>query len=198
MKRSKTNERQDVIVRLLQRQDEDGMRQLFEYYAGALMTIIQSVIPQKEVAEEVLHDVLLKIWSNIGSYDADKSRFFTWAARIAKNAAIDKSRSKNYRKAYKTDEIDDTVGRRKELSHTPSTDHIGVNKLLERLDDDHRPIIKLLYLQDYTQSEAAKELNIPLGTIKTRARRAISQLRDLLKHEMVWLLFYTCLFFIPK
>ena len=169
------------------------MRQLFKFYSGALMTIIQAVIPQKEVAEEVLHDVLLKVWTNIDSYDAGKSRFFTWMARIARNAAIDKIRSKNYRKSNKTDEIDDVVSRRKELSQTPSVDHIGVSALLDKLDEDHRPIINLLYLQDFTQSEAAKELGVPLGTIKTRSRRAISQLRTLLQHEMVWLTLFSIL-----
>ena len=193
MKLTDSNQRQDVVLQLLQQRDEEGMRQLFKYYSGALMTIVQSVIPQKEVAEEVLHDVLLKVWNNIDSYDAGKSRFFTWMARIARNAAIDKTRSKNYRKSNKTDEINDIVGRRKELSQTPSTDYIGVSSLLESLDEDHRPIVDLLYLQSYTQSEAAKELNIPLGTIKTRARRAISQLRTLLQNEMVWLTLFSLL-----
>jgi RNA polymerase sigma-70 factor (ECF subfamily) len=188
MKLTKSNERQDIVVRLLQQQDEEGMRQLFQFYSGALMTIIQSIIPQKEEAEEILHDALLKVWNNIDSYDAGKSRFFTWMARIARNTAIDKARSKNYRK---TNEIDEVVSRRKELSQTPSVDYIGVSSLLEKLDEDHRPIINLLYLQDYTQSEAAKELGVPLGTVKTRARRAIMQLRKLLQTEMVWLtLFY--------
>ncbi|MCX8212030.1 MAG: RNA polymerase sigma factor [Lewinella sp.] len=191
MKLTKSNERQDIVVRLLQQQDEEGMRQLFQFYSGALMTIIQSIIPQKEEAEEILHDALLKVWNNIDSYDAGKSRFFTWMARIARNAAIDRARSKNYRKSSKTNEIDEVVSRRKELSQTPSVDYIGVSSLLEKLDEDHRPIINLLYLQDYTQSEAAKELGVPLGTVKTRARRAIMQLRKLLQTEMVWLtLFY--------
>lgn len=193
MKLSDSTQRQDNVLRLLQKRDEEGMRQLFKFYSGALRTIVQSVIPQKEVAEEVLHDVLLKVWNNIESYDSTKSRFFTWMARIARNAAIDRTRSKNYRKSNKTDEIDGVVSRRKELSQTPSVDHIGVGSLLEKLDADHRPIINLLYLQDYTQSEAAKELGIPLGTIKTRARRAISQLRTLLQNEMVWLTLFSLL-----
>ncbi len=76
MKLTKSNERQDIVVRLLQQQDEEGMRQLFQFYSGALMTIIQSIIPQKEEAEEILHDALLKVWNNIDSYNAGKSRFF--------------------------------------------------------------------------------------------------------------------------
>ncbi len=189
MKTSPTEERQDIVLRLLRQRDEEGMRLLFKHYSGALMTIIAPVMPQKEVAEEILHDVLIKVWTNIDSYDAGKSRFFTWMARIARNAAIDKTRSKNFRKAGKTDGIDDLVSRRKELSQTPSVDHIGIAEILGQLDVKDRAVIELLYLQGFTQSEAAEELSLPLGTIKTRSRRAILQLRQLLKHEMVWLVF---------
>lgn len=191
------NERQDVILALLRQRQEAGMRQLFEHYGGALLTVIQPIVRQKEVAEEVLHDVLVKIWNNVGQYDAGKARFFTWMARIAKNAAIDKTRSKEYRATHKTTEIDDVVGKRTELSVLPSVDHIGVRSLLDRLDDDHRAIIELLYLREFTQSEAAKELGIPLGTVKTRARRAIMQLREALQHEMLWLLLFSYLTHLP-
>ncbi|MEM9529049.1 MAG: sigma-70 family RNA polymerase sigma factor [Bacteroidota bacterium] len=178
-------ERQNIVLRLLQERKEDGMRQLFEHYGGALMAIIQPIVEREEVAEEVFHDVLLKIWYNIGQYEDSKSRLFTWMARIARNAAIDKVRSKSYRKTGKTDVIDDSVGRRKELSQTPSTDQIGIARLLTHLDDNHRAIIDLLYFKDFTQSETAKELDLPLGTVKTRARRAIRQLRELLRNEMI-------------
>ena len=182
-----TDERQDIVLRLLRQRDEEGMRQLFTHYGGALNALILPIVPQKEVAEEVLHDVLLKIWHNIDKYETGKSRLFTWMARIAKNAAIDKVRSKEYRQSYKTDVIDEDVSRRKELSQTIPTDQIGIAGLLDHLDDKHRAIIDLLYLKDFTQSEAAKELDLPLGTVKTRARRALQQLRELVKHEMVWL-----------
>ncbi|WP_273444057.1 RNA polymerase sigma factor [Neolewinella agarilytica] len=191
--KSKSDERQEIVLRLLRQRDEEGMRLLFHHYSGALLSIIQPIINQQETSEEVLHDTLLKIWTNIDSYDAGKSRFFTWMARIARNAAIDKIRSKSFRKNRKTDVIDDVVSKRGELSQTPSTDHIGVVKLLDQLDEQHRAIILLLYLKDYTQSEAAKELGIPLGTVKTRARRAIQQLRQHLGGEATWLLLITLL-----
>ncbi len=186
---TKMDERQDIVLRLLQQRDQEGMRQLFQHYGGALLSIIDPVVRQPEVSEEVLHDVLLKIWENIGAYDAEKSRLFTWMARIARNAAIDRIRSKSFRKQSKTEAFDVSVRSHNELSQTPSMDHIGVSKLLTSLDDNHRSIIELLYLRDFTQSEAAEELGLPLGTIKTRARRAILQLRTLLQREMVWLPF---------
>lgn len=165
------------------------MRELFHYYSGALLALIRPIVRHNEVAEEVLQDVLVRVWNNIETYDHKKSRLFTWMARIARNASIDKTRSREYKQLYKTESISDSVDRRRELSQTTSTDGIGVAKLLHRLDDNHRMLLELLYLQDYTQSEAAKTLDIPLGTVKTRSRRAILQLRTLLSNEMVWLTF---------
>lgn len=182
-------ERQDVVLALLRARDEKGMRMLFEHYAGALMALIQPVVGRGVLAEEVLQDVLLRVWNNIDAYDPKKSRLFTWMARIARNASIDKTRSADYNATRRTDGLDRSVSNSKAFSETTVTDGIGVAALLHRLDAEHRMVLELLYLQDYTQSEAAKELGIPLGTIKTRSRRAIRRLRELLTGEMVWIAF---------
>ncbi len=189
MSASAANERQDVLLELLRKKDESGMRFLFDHYGGALNNIIGQIITERQVAEEVLQDVLLRIWSNIEQYEAGKSRLFTWMARIARNAAIDRVRSKSYRKAGKTDELDVVVINRNN-SETMSVEHIGLAKLINQLDDNYRSIIDLLYFKDYTQAEAAEELDLPLGTVKTRSRRALQQLREILKHELIILFVY--------
>ena len=180
-------ERQDLVLRLLLQRDEQGMRELFTHYSGALLAIIDPIVKDPGISEEVLHDVLLKVWENVEAYDAGKSRLFTWMARIARNAAIDKVRSKEYRDRSKTEAIPDVVANDGRLSETPTMEYIGVPKLLQHLDDEHRAIIDLLFLKDFTQSEAADELDIPLGTVKTRSRRALQQLRKFLQSEMIWL-----------
>lgn len=177
-------ERQDIVLRLLLARDEEGMRQLFRHYSGAIMAIIKPIVGSGEMAEEVLQDVLMRIWNNVESYDGSKSRLFTWMARIARNASIDKTRSRDFKTKYRTDGLEGSVGNTRAHSATIPTDGIGVANLLNRLDDDHRQLIELLYLRDFTQSEAAKELNIPLGTVKTRSRRALQQLRKLLGNEI--------------
>lgn len=182
-----TPERQDVVLQLLRQRDEKGMRLLFEHYSGALMALIQPIVGKGMIAEEVLQDVLMRVWNNIDSYDGQKSRLFTWMARIARNASIDKTRSRDFKSGRRTEGLDGSVGNSKAHSETTVTDGIGVAALLYKLDDNHRLLLELLYLQDYTQSEAAKKLGIPLGTVKTRSRRAIQQLRTLLSNEMAWL-----------
>ena len=169
------------------------MRYLFDHYGGALNNIIGRIVTEPEVGEEVLQDVLLRIWENIDTYEPGKSRLFTWMARIARNAAIDCVRSKGYRQNGKTDGIDAIVVNHTTLSETMPVEHIGLAKLLDALDDNYRSIIDLLYFKDYTQAETAEALDLPLGTVKTRSRRALQKLRELLKNELIILLIISLL-----
>jgi RNA polymerase sigma-70 factor (ECF subfamily) len=174
---------QQLIEQIRIRQ-EAGMKQLYESYGGALYHLILKVVRREEIGSEVLQDVMLKIWHNIESYDANKSRFFTWMARIARNAAIDALRSKGVKRDAKTESLPDYVSNSERHAEYGKTDTIGLRNLLGHLDEDHRKIIDLLYFQEYSQSEAAKELDMPLGTVKTRARRAILQLREYLQGDV--------------
>ena len=186
-------DKQKILLGLLRKKDEAGMRYLFDHYGGALNNIIGRIITEPEVCEEVLHDVLLRIWDNVDTYEPGKSRLFTWMARIARNAAIDRVRSKGYRQNGKTDGIDAIVVNHTTLSETMPVEHIGLAKLLDALDNNYRSIIDLLYFKDYTQAETAEALDLPLGTVKTRSRRALQKLRELLKNELIILLIISLL-----
>ena len=186
-------DKQDTLLALLLKKDEAGMRYLFDHYGGALNNIIGRIVTEPQICEEVLQDVLLRIWENVDTYEPGKSRLFTWMARIARNAAIDRVRSKGYRQNGKTDGIDAIVVNRTTLSETMPVEHIGLAKLLDALDDNYRSIIDLLYFKDYTQAETAEALDLPLGTVKTRSRRALQKLRELLKNELIILLILSVL-----
>ncbi len=154
------------------------MDYLYGNYSGALYGVIIRIVKKEEVAEEVLQDVFLKIWDKIENYDASKGKLFTWMINITRNHAIDKLRSKEINKEQKTKDIANLVSRvETEQRVEQHTDHIGINETLTRLPEDQRFVVDYLYLKGYTQSELAKEFKIPLGTIKSRLRMAMQQLR---------------------
>lgn len=134
------------------------------------------------MAEEVLQDAFLRIWNRIENYDAAKGRLFTWMLNIARNLAIDKTRSKEISKDRKTDDIDDLVNKidRKEQAEQ-NIETIGLKEVLQRLPGEQQFVVEYLYLKGYTQSELADEFNIPLGTVKTRLRIAMIELRKILE-----------------
>lgn len=171
---------QDLIARL-RVPEEAAITQLYEMYAAALYGVILRIVKQEEVAEDVLQECFVKIWSSFSSYDPAKGRLFTWLVNIARNLAIDKIRSRQYRVGSKTQALD-----KKQLQHTAQEfgfrpEHIGLKELTEKLNPDQKKVIDMMYFDGFTQSEVAEELDIPLGTVKTRARAAIKLLSKLLK-----------------
>jgi RNA polymerase sigma factor (sigma-70 family) len=170
---------QDVILRLRNR-DRAALEVLYDSYSGALYGAILRIIQQQDLADEILQDAFLRIWDKIDSYDASKGRLFTWMLNIARNLAIDKTRSKEFSQQTKTGAIGNFVSNveRRTWSNT-SEDVIGLPDMLSRLPQEQRLVVEHLYLKGYTQSELADETGIPLGTIKTRLRLGMIELRKL-------------------
>lgn len=157
---------------------------MYDHYAGALLGVIARILKKEELAEEVLQDVFLKIWDRMETYDATKGRLFTWMLNIARNQAIDKTRSKEFSKGKKTGDIENYVNRIENEGYVEQkVEAIGLQKLLSALPEDQRFIIDQHYLKGYTQAEIAEEFDLPLGTVKTRMRLAMIELRNLLKER---------------
>ena len=171
------------ILRLLQERDQRAITLLYEYYSPALYNIILHLVRTEAIAEEVLQDAFLRIWEKVEQYDPQKGRLFTWMVRICRNMAIDRLRSSQFKKGTKTDAIPDSVYDDEALTQSPAETDPGLRKVVSKMDEQSRKIIDLLFFQDYTQSEASEFLGIPLGTIKSRSRKAIQELRVILKDE---------------
>lgn len=166
------------LIALLRRKEKMALGYLYDNYSAALFGIILRIVQNEKVAEEVLQDAFMKVWDKIDSYDESKGRLFTWMLNLSRNLAIDKLRSKEIKKVGKTDDIEDNVYHieSSNLIHQ-SIDGIGVKELLVKLRDEERLILELIYFKGYTQSEVSESQNIPLGTVKTRLRMALINLR---------------------
>jgi RNA polymerase sigma factor (sigma-70 family) len=166
----------------LQSRDEQAFSYLYDRYSKAIFSVILQIVPQQEIAEDVLQEVFLKIWQNIRSYDETKGRLYTWMLNIARNQAIDRTRSKEFNNRNKTTELSETVYTEKQTVNA-GIDDVGLKKIIGNLPDENRKLLELAYFQGYTQEEISKILNIPLGTVKTRIRATIIQLRKILSNQ---------------
>lgn len=154
------------------------MDYLYDHYSGALYGVIFRIIKKEEISEEVLQDVFLKAWDKFDQYDASKGKLFTWLLNVARNQAIDKTRSKEISKGQKTSGIDNLVNRIDNEEYIEQRiESIGVKEVLNSLPEEQKFVVEYLYLKGYSQSELAEEYNIPLGTVKTRLRLAMQTLR---------------------
>lgn len=164
----------------LKSRSEKHFGYLYDHYSPALFGIALKVINDETVAGDVLQEIFLKIWRSIERYDTDKGRLFTWMVNIARNTAIDTLRSKAHKQGLKVQELaSNTMG--DQFAVHLSVDHFGLTKVIEQLNKEQRVIIDLAYYKGCTQEEISKILDIPLGTVKTRMRNAIIQLRTILK-----------------
>ncbi len=168
----------ELVAQLL-RQDQLAFNNLYENYSGAIFSIINQIVPDKEIASDILQEVFLNIWRKIGTYDATKGRLFTWMLNIARNAAIDKIRSRAYQDSLKNQPLDGSENSGG-LQVVTRTDDYGLRKLVNRLKEEQKILVELSYFRGYTHEEIAEALNVPLGTVKTRIRSALIQLRMLI------------------
>lgn len=165
---------------MLQQQDEKAFSYLYDNYSGALFGIVHSIVTDRETASDVLQQVFVNIWRRIGTYDPAKGRLFTWMLNIARNAAIDEVRSRSHRDGLKNQSLEEDVHYATAV-YAPKLEDVGLKKLLGKLKEEWRVLVDLSYFQGLTHEEISRALNLPLGTVKTRIRSALIQLRTMLQ-----------------
>ncbi|MEO9483146.1 MAG: sigma-70 family RNA polymerase sigma factor [Ekhidna sp.] len=175
---------QDQLVAQIKARQADAFSYLYDNYSAAIYGSISRIINDEDIAKEVQQDAFMKFWDKIDQYDAAKGRFFTWMVNISRNLAIDKLRSKEMKKVGKTDNIESYVSgiERDNLDHL-NIDGIGLKETLTSLRDEERFILEMVYFKGYTQSEISEEFDIPLGTVKTRLRMGLKNMRNVLQVE---------------
>lgn len=167
-----------TLVALLKERDQHILAYVYDVYAPSLYGIIYRIVRRESIAEELLQDTLVKVWDKIDTYDPKRGRFFTWMMQMARNLAIDYLRSKENTQFEKTDVMQNSMS----TVEIPTKNHDKpLQDLLDRLPPEQREAINLVYFAGYTQAEAAKKLDVPLGTIKTMVRSALIKLRKLLQ-----------------
>jgi RNA polymerase sigma-70 factor (ECF subfamily) len=166
------------LIQAIRNRDKKGIEALYDMYSSALYGVIYRIIQHEGIAEDLLQETFVKIWNSAASYDESKGRLFTWMVNIARNLSIDKTRSKDFRNHSKTEDIENivlSVDTGSTTSMNPET--LGLKDLVDKLKPEQKIILDLVYFRGFTHVEVAEELDIPLGTVKTRLRNAIMTLR---------------------
>ncbi|WP_342457028.1 RNA polymerase sigma factor [Mucilaginibacter sp. SJ] len=169
---------EEELVLSLRHREKIAVEALYDMYSASLFGVISRIINDTNIAEDVLQETFVKIWHSFSSYSTEKGRLFTWMVNIARNLAIDKIRSKDFKNQNKNQDIENNVTFIDEQRNTVyKPELMGIKNLVQTLKPEQKQIIELVYFKGYTHVEAAEQLGIPLGTIKTRLRMAIQELR---------------------
>ena len=163
------------IIQLLEREDKYALNLLYENYSDSLYGVILKVTKNEEIAEDALQETFIKVWKNAKKYDASKAKLFTWLYRIARNTAIDKLRSFNNR-FHKEVQIDNS-----NVYILPSINFnqevMDIKEHVSRLEEKYQIVLDALFFKGMTQQEASDELEIPLGTVKSRLKIGLRELK---------------------
>ena len=170
------------IVEDLRNEREDVIATLYDSYSDALYGVIFRIVKQEELAAEILQNTFVKIWQNGKSYDPKKGRLFTWMMRIARNLSLNAIDTKHFKIQKEIQSVDNSVY---DIGGAEDRGvHLTDIKIhVENLDAKYSEVIDLVFFQGYTHQDASDHLDIPLGTIKSRIKIALRDLRKIYDYD---------------
>jgi RNA polymerase sigma-70 factor, ECF subfamily len=173
----------ETLVQMVKSKSERGFNILYDNYCEALYGILMKFVQRTDVADDLLQDIFLKIWKNIDGFDSDKGSLFTWMLNIARNQAIDYLRSSCHRQQLLHVNNDLFMLHKEYVSSNVSSSSLLEykdikNKVLQ-LDAKYSNVIDLIFFYGCTYEQTARIMKLPVGTVKTRARKGLSILKTL-------------------
>lgn len=173
-----------VLLDRIAHQDEAALKALYDQCASKLYGLALRVVPQRELAEDVLQEAFLTVWRSAADYRASLSPPMAWLGLIVRSRGLDMLRRRAAERSHLTDELDETLADTLPLDGPTPMDTAqaseqawALHQCLGKLENKQREVVSLAYVRDLSHSELAQQLSLPLGTVKTWIRRGLDQLR---------------------
>ncbi len=163
----------DLVKRIAKDRDETAFSEIFDYIAPKINAYYIKHNLSSELAEELTQEVLSTIWIKAELFNSEKSKFITWSFTIARNKKIDFYR-KNKKNASSEDVRDFLYENDKSNDYEIES---TINKITEDLDQNQKKLIKMSFFEQKSHKIIAAELEIPLGTVKSRIRATLSKMQ---------------------
>lgn len=177
---------EDQLVESLKNMDRGAMSSLYRMYSDSLYRVISAIVMIEEVAQDLLQETFIKIWKSFNQYDPHKGRLYTWMARMARNISIDYLRSVNHRNYTVSEDLSEHaeyIDHKVQFSYDPEL--IGVRDMTRVLNTDQKNALDLIYFKGYTHIQAAEELDITVGILRSRLQSSISELRRVYRRDLI-------------
>jgi RNA polymerase sigma-70 factor (ECF subfamily) len=165
----------------VQRREPEALAELYDRYGGMIYRLTLRMVRDAAIAEDLVQETFLRAWNRAGAFDAERGAAGPWLLAIARNRALDflRSRSRHCANAMELNEAELPARFVNFPSEARNFDLARqVKRALEDLSADERAAIELAYFEGMSQSEIAERTGLPLGTVKTRMRRAMLRMRE--------------------
>lgn len=179
---------EDLLVAIAQKQDRQAFVTLFEASAPRLKAFVMQSGTNSNDAEELVQECMLTVWRKAHTFNRKNGTAITWLYTIVRNKRIDFARKGRYDTVLSDDLWQDEVGDALENEVASDLEADVARTLLKALPDEQRQIVFKVYFEGKSHSEIAADLDLPLGTIKSRLRLAMKKLDTLAKEQMTWLI----------
>lgn len=174
----------ELLRRIAEKRDREAFAQLFDAYGPRLKSFMMRKGAGAELAEDLVQDTMLAVWTKASFYAPEKGSVTTWIYTIARNLRIDRLRRESSVHFTEIDGFDapdegpasDTILIRSEQDRL-------VSQALALLPAEQKQILMLSYVDDMAQSEISQKLGLPLGTVKSRMRLAYRKLKAILEER---------------
>ncbi|MBM3401288.1 MAG: sigma-70 family RNA polymerase sigma factor [Bacteroidetes bacterium] len=179
---------EEKLIEGLKNMDGTAMSALYRMYSDSLYRVISTIVVIEEVAQDLLQETFIKIWKSFQQYDPGKGRLYTWMARLARNISIDYLRSVNYRNYTVSETLSESnqqIDQKFQIFYNPEL--IGVRDMTYILNEEQRSALDLIYFKGYTHVQAAEELHITVGILRSRLQSSIKMLRKTFNREQIGL-----------
>lgn len=170
----------------LAKRDERALEELYRRYSPSLYALLLRMLQSPEEAEEILQDSFVQLYREAARYQPERGGVAAFLFAIGRNFALSRLRNRKARPP-KIDDLD-LHNPEQELGlwrEDDPTDRILVRRALGRLEPTDRTLLEEAFFDGYSHSELAERHNLPLGTVKTRLRRALLKLREYLGGKAV-------------
>jgi RNA polymerase sigma-70 factor, ECF subfamily len=168
------------LLHAIAERDQHAFLALYERYGNLVYSLALRVVRHQTLAEEVTQDVFLKVWQQPMRWNPALGQFSSWLLTITRNAGIDRLRKerRHWLSGYDLVDASGHLGHEVSIDEQPYwVDGLILTRLLQQLPSEQRLLIEMAFYQGYTHSELAEQLQLPLGTVKTRLRTGLQKLR---------------------
>ena len=171
----------DLLVRVAER-DREAFELLYSRYVRSIFGLALRRLRDRQRAEDAVQETFAAVWRSAASYRPERGPASPWLYAVARNAIVDRLRAR----VEPASEVPEMVSAEQGPADRAEASFVSwrVHRALEELPAKEREVLELAYWSEMSQSEVADYLNIPLGTVKTRTRSALTRLAGLLEGEL--------------
>lgn len=170
------------LMRRVALDDEEAIAALYDRFGSLVYRMAYQAMPTRSDAEDVVQEVFVRLWRTASRYDPKRAALVTWVMLLARRHMVDRLRRTKAR--VKTSTLEEAISPvpTKALDDAPPMEHderfVAVMQRIEKLPELQKTVVKRAYLNGQTLKQIGKELDVPLGTIKSALSRALVRLRE--------------------